>query len=208
MKSVNKHKSILRAATKVFARKGFFSARISDIAKEAKVADGTIYLYFNNKHDILISVFDEQIHLLQQETSERIKQETDPAEMLSIFISNYLQTMKKSKYLAVVIQRELRQADKKIREYRDSKFAAYLNILVEIVELGQKNGIFRADVNPFITRQLIFGALNEISCSWNTSYESHYSLEQVSSEFIQDFSTGFSTIQNKPISSLFFSAEY
>ena len=61
MKSSDKHEKIIRAAVKVFAKKGFFSARISDIAKAAKVADGTIYLYFNNKFDILISVFDEEI---------------------------------------------------------------------------------------------------------------------------------------------------
>ena len=62
MKAVNKHAKIITAATKVFAKKGFFNARISDIAKEAKVADGTIYLYFNNKIDILLSVFEEEIN--------------------------------------------------------------------------------------------------------------------------------------------------
>ena len=61
MKSPDKHRKIIRAATKVFAKKGFFNARISDIAKEAKVADGTIYLYFNNKFDILLSVFEQEI---------------------------------------------------------------------------------------------------------------------------------------------------
>ena len=61
MKSVDKHNKIIISATKVFAKKGFFNARISDIAKEAKVADGTIYLYFNNKFDILISVLEEEI---------------------------------------------------------------------------------------------------------------------------------------------------
>ena len=61
MKAADKHSKIIHAATKVFAKKGFFNARISDIAKEAKVADGTIYLYFNNKFDILISVFEAEI---------------------------------------------------------------------------------------------------------------------------------------------------
>ena len=61
MRISDKHNKIIQAAIKVFARKGFFSARISDIAKKAKVADGTIYLYFNNKYDILISIFEEEI---------------------------------------------------------------------------------------------------------------------------------------------------
>jgi TetR/AcrR family fatty acid metabolism transcriptional regulator len=68
MKAENKHSKIISAAIKVFAKKGFFTARISDIAKEAKVADGTIYLYFNNKYDILLSVFEEEVGKLVEKT--------------------------------------------------------------------------------------------------------------------------------------------
>lgn len=108
MKAENKHIKIISAATKVFAKKGFFTARISDIAKEAKVADGTIYLYFNNKYDILLSVFEEEVGKIVDATKQLIAKETDPVEMLKVYINQHLQAMKKNRYLAEVIQIELR----------------------------------------------------------------------------------------------------
>ena len=89
MKSPDKHRKIIRAATKVFAKKGFFNARISDIAKEAKVADGTIYLYFNNKFDILLSVFEQEIGKLIDQVSLLLKKEDNPKIKLEIFITNH-----------------------------------------------------------------------------------------------------------------------
>ena len=82
MKAANKHSKIIQAATKVFAKKGFFNARISDIAKEAKVADGTIYLYFNNKYDILLSVFEEEVGKIVEKTDKLLSTENDPKKML------------------------------------------------------------------------------------------------------------------------------
>ena len=132
MKSADKHNKIIRAATKVFAKKGFFNARISDIAKEAKVADGTIYLYFNNKFDILISVFEQEIGKLVDQISDLIAKEDDPHKMLEIFIFRHLVEMKKNRNLAEVIQIELRQTNKVIRDYRDNKFSEYINIISKL----------------------------------------------------------------------------
>ena len=97
MKSAHKHAKIIRAATKIFAKKGFFNARISDIAKEAKVADGTIYLYFNNKFDILVSVFEQEIGRMIDQINTLLEKEKDPRKMLEIFITKHLTEMKKNK---------------------------------------------------------------------------------------------------------------
>ena len=93
MKASDKHSKIINAATKVFAKKGFFNARISDIAKEAKVADGTIYLYFNNKFDILISVFEEEIGNLIVQVEKLLASEDDPRKMLEIFARKHLKRL-------------------------------------------------------------------------------------------------------------------
>ncbi|RUM35852.1 MAG: TetR family transcriptional regulator, partial [Desulfobulbus sp.] len=138
MKSPDKHNKIIRAATKVFAKKGFFNARISDIAKEAKVADGTIYLYFNNKFDILISVFEQEIGKLIDQVKTLIDQEENPQKMLEIFINRHLAEMKKNKNLAEVIQIELRQTNKIIRDYRNNNFSEYVNIISTIIKKGQE----------------------------------------------------------------------
>jgi len=190
MKAVDKHAKIIAAATKVFAKKGFFNARISDIAKEAKVADGTIYLYFNNKIDILLSVFEEEIGTIIIQTRKLLDEEQDARKRLEIFVVKHLTTMKKNKYLAEVIQIELRQTTKLVKEYRNSKFNEYIDIIAEIIEQGQRQNIFRQDIKPNLAKRTIFGALDEVSRVWNTSLETHYSVEEAGSQMMKLFVSG------------------
>ena len=190
MKDINKHSKIITAATKVFAKKGFFNARISDIAKEAKVADGTIYLYFNNKYDILISVFEEEIGKIVDQIKKSLAEETDPRKMLEIYATKHLLTMKKNKNLAEVIQIELRQTNKLIKEYRNNKFTEYTDLVAHIIRLGQKQDIYRPDIEPNIAKRFFFGALDEVSRVWNTSLEGHYTVEQISEQLLKIFLSG------------------
>ncbi|MHB8810364.1 MAG: TetR/AcrR family transcriptional regulator [Desulfobulbaceae bacterium] len=190
MKTADKHSKIIRAATKVFAKKGFFNARISDIAKEAKVADGTIYLYFNNKYDMLLSVFEEKIGKLVEQINAQLEKEEDPRRMLEIFIANHLREMKKNKNLAEVIQIELRQTNKIIRDYRNNKFSEYLNIISTIVKLGQAKNVFRKDIMPGIAKRAIFGAMDEIARIWNINMDSEYKIEETELQVIRIFLVG------------------
>ena len=190
MKAVDKHARIISAATKVFAKKGFFVARISDIAKEAKVADGTIYLYFNNKYDILISVFEEEIGKLVQQARKALEKETNPQKMLEIFAARHLAAMKKNKNLAEVIQIELRQTNKIIKDYRNKAFLEYIDIVAEIICLGQKVSLFRDDINSELAKRIFFGALDEISRVWNISLESHYTVDEITNQVLLIFLHG------------------
>jgi TetR/AcrR family transcriptional regulator, fatty acid metabolism regulator protein len=174
MKRADKHSKIICAATKVFANKGFFNARISDIAEEAKVADGTIYLYFNNKFDVLISVFEEEIGGLIEQVSKALDLEPDPKKQLEIFAVKHLTTMQKNRYLAEVIQIELRQSAKPIKEYRNNKFSEYIDIVSAIIKAGQAQDIFRADIKPGIAKRAFFGALDEISRVWTLALDTEY----------------------------------
>ncbi len=184
MKADNKHTKIISAATKVFAKKGFFTARISDIAKEAKVADGTIYLYFNNKYDILLSVFEEEVGKIVDNTKKLIDKEDDPVEMLKVYITQHLLAMKKNRYLAEVIQIELRQTNKVIKAYRDTKFNEYVTMVADIIQLGQKEGKYRTEIKPEIAKRIIFGALDEVCRVWNASLESHYTVDEIADQVI------------------------
>jgi len=190
MKTIDKHGKIIIAATKVFAKKGFFNARISDIAKEAKVADGTIYLYFNNKFDILISVFEEEIGKLIEQIKKAIDKETDPQKMLAIFARKHLTAMKKNKSLAEVIQIELRQSDKRVKEFRNTTFKAYINIISDIIKRGQDENIYREDILPGIAKRAFFGALDEVSRVWTVSLESNYSLDETIDQVLSIFLSG------------------
>ena len=190
MKSLNKHTKILNAATKVFAKKGFFNARISDIAKEAKVADGTIYLYFNNKFDILISVFDEEISNMINQVNKLIDKEDDPKRMLELFINKHLAMMKKNRNLAEVIQIELRQACKIVKNYRNDKFYEYLDIIGTIIQLGQEQGIFRSEVDPEITKRFLFGALDGTARIWTPPSSSKQPADEVATQLSSIFLAG------------------
>ncbi len=190
MKSPDKHRKIIRAATKVFAKKGFFNARISDIAKEAKVADGTIYLYFNNKVDILLSVFEQEIGKLIDQVIQLLEKEENSKDKLVVFITNHLEEMKKNRYLAEVIHIELRQTSKLIREYRKTKFSEYLDIIAAIIEEGQQEGIFRQEIKPEIAKQIIFGSLDEVAGIWQIGVECPFTSEEVSGQIAAIFQTG------------------
>jgi TetR/AcrR family fatty acid metabolism transcriptional regulator len=190
MKAVDKHSKIIHAATKVFAKKGFFNARISDIAKEAKVADGTIYLYFNNKFDILISVFEEEIGGLIEQVTKSLALEPDPRKQLRIFATKHLTMMKKNKNLAEVIQIELRQSTKLIKDYRNNKFSEYIDIISTIIKNGQAQNIYRADIKPGIAKRAFFGALDEISRVWSLSLDTEYTLDETINQIMDIFLSG------------------
>ncbi len=186
----DKHRKIIKASTKVFAKKGFFNARISDIAKEAKVADGTIYLYFNNKFDILLSVFDQEIGRLVDQVTTLLEKEDDPRKMLEIFIRKHLAEMKRNRNLAEVIQIELRQTNKLIKDYRNNQFSEYLNILSAIIKKGQQEKIFRQDIMPGIAKRAIFGGLDEISRIWSLKLETNYTVDEAAKQVSDIFQLG------------------
>ena len=177
----------------MFAKKGFFNARISDIAKGAKVADGTIYLYFNNKFDILISVLEEEIGKIIEQIEKAIEKETDPVKMLTIFIEKHLSAMKQNKNLAEVIHIELRQSDRLVKEYRNTSFKQYIDVISRIIRKGQERGIYRTDIQPDIAKRAFFGALDEVSRIWTTPGNVQYSVEETSEQIVALFLSGMRT---------------
>ena len=195
MRTADKHSKIIDAAIKVFSRKGFYNARISDIAKEAQVADGTIYLYFNNKYDILISLFEEEIGKIILEVKLLIEQESDPREMLRIFAHHHLRMMEEKRELAEVLQMELRQCNKFMREYRNTKFIEYVDIVSATVRKGMEMGLFRADVMPGVFKRAFFGALDETARLWVLSPDHSYTIDEAAAQISAIFLEGILTKQ-------------
>ena len=104
-----KHGLILRAAIRVFSRKGFFNAKVADVAREAGVADGTVYLYFKNKDHLLVSIFDETMAEAIAEGREAVASLENPRHKLERIAGLHLDRMGRDRDLAVVFQVELRQ---------------------------------------------------------------------------------------------------
>src|SRR5688500_11204246 len=106
----DKRARILESALRVFASKGFFGAKVSDIASEAGVADGTIYLYFKSKDDLLISLFEEQMGFILGALSTAMRGAPSAADKLRRFIRAYIELVEQNPRGAEVITVELRQS--------------------------------------------------------------------------------------------------
>lgn len=191
-KKPEKYHNILDAAVKVFARKGFFQARVSEIAREAEVADGTIYLYFHNKDDILISLFEDGMQKVIDSVRAEIDKETDPLKKIQCFARAHLALVENNKDMAEIIQVELRQSSKFMKEYRNEKFYEYLNLIETVVREGQAQGVIRKDVEPGIVKRAFFGALDEMSRLWVLSSRRKYSLNTAARQISDFFIRGIS----------------
>lgn len=172
----NKRDRILRAATQVFAHRGFYNSKISEIAKAASVADGTIYLYFKNKDDLLISLFEEEMSKIIRKMKDEINQVEGFENKIRKFIEVHLDLIAENKELAEVLQIELRQSHKFMKEYMGTKLNDYLNVISSIISQGQKSGEVRPDIIPGIAKRILFGALDELSGFWVLSKNKRYSI--------------------------------
>ncbi len=169
----DKGAAILGAATRVFARRGFFNAQVADVAREAGVAAGTVYLYFRSKDDLLTSIFEESMTRALQETERALAGVTDPIERLRRLARVHLGGLGSQRDLAVVFQVELRQSTKFIERFSAAQLRTYLDHLRDAVCAGQQAGLFRADLNATLAAKAIFGALDEMVTNWVLSNRNH-----------------------------------
>lgn len=162
----DKRRRIIDAAVKVFAEKGFFGSKVSEIAEAAGVADGTIYLYFKSKDDILISLFSEKMSEIVKQLQAILSEIDDPETKMRRYVIEHLKLVARQPDLMQVLTVELRQSARFIKEYSPKAFARYLAVIGSIIEEGQKSGVFRRDVDAGILRRALFGLIDEISLEW------------------------------------------
>ena len=155
-----KRQRILDAALHVFAQKGFYNTKVSEIAREAGVADGTIYNYFKSKDDILILLFEDRMDWILERLETELQ--GDVESQIRTYISLHLGIAEIAPDLAEFITVELRQSDKFLRDYANEKFVNYLRILTALIQRGQSEGVIRLDVDAKLTARAIFGALDEL----------------------------------------------
>lgn len=170
-----KRKEILRAAIRVFARSGFFNSKVSDVARQAGVADGTIYLYFRNKDDLLISLFDQIMGDFVSRASRALAAVNDPVEKLRRLAQLHLEGLGRNRDLAVVFQIELRHSSKFMARFSRTRLADYFKLIQEVVRDGQRQGLFRKGLHEKIVTKCFFGMLDEMATNWILS-ERRYDL--------------------------------
>src|SRR3989440_11195377 len=187
--SSGKRESILRAATRVFARNGYFNSKVADIGRAADVADGTVYLYFKSKDEILHSIFDQNMAEAIAAGRKLIENLDDPREKLRRIAKLHLERLGADRDLAVVFQVELRGSTKFMEEFSAAGFAEYLGLLGGKFEEGQRVGVFRKELNATIAAKILFGALDEMATNWIISKRS-YNLEPMADAVMDVFLNG------------------
>jgi len=180
---------ILRAATDVFASRGFFNAQVADVARAAGIAAGTVYLYFRSKDDLLVSIFERTMRDGLEDGRKMVAAIDDPTERLRRFARLHLARLGRDRNLAIVFQVELRQSTKFMERFSSTLLRDYLGLIRSAIADGQHAGMFRATLSATGAAKMFFGALDEMATNWILSRR-RYSLEADADAVVDLFVNG------------------
>ena len=188
MPDPEKPQQIIDAAVRVFARNGYHNSRVSDIAREAGIASGTIYLYFKTKDEILVTLFREKMARFVALVRREIGSEGDAVAKIRRLVALHFQVFEENPELAEVVQVELRQGQKFFRGASAHEVSAYFDLIESVLEEGMAAGKIRADVSAKIATKMLFGAMDQLTTSWvlgKRKYRLTDAAESVARMFLQ-----------------------
>ena len=178
-KDYTKKSKILNSAIKIISKKGFFNASISEIAKSAGVADGSVYTYFRGKNEILVEAFSFVLDKILKKVKKELEKTSDPIEKIKCIVRMHVEFMEKHPDIANFLQIQLRQSNREIRIHIKNEMRKYYHILGSILDEGIKAGKVRDDVDKRIIGSLIFGTVDEIITSWVLSEKKESLVEKL-----------------------------
>jgi TetR/AcrR family transcriptional regulator, fatty acid metabolism regulator protein len=184
-----KRDAILRAATDVFAERGYFNAQVADVARAAGVAAGTVYLYFRSKDDVLVSIFERTMREALADGRAGVADIRDPRQRLQKLARLHLARLGRDRNLAIVFQVELRQSTKFMERLSSTLLRDYLGLIRSAIADGQREGMFRSHLNPTAAAKMLFGALDEMATNWILS-KRRYQLEAEADAVLDLFING------------------
>ena len=168
-RTMSKSDRIIDAAVKVIAKNGYHGAKVTAIAKEAGVADGTIYLYFKNKEHLLISLFQAKMGSFIEYSEAQIAHHQSATQQLAGLIEAHLEQLSVDYDLAVVTQIELRQSNQEMRHNIAAVLKPYLHLIDRVIRNGMESGEFSNELDYRLARQMVFGTIDEVVTSWMAS---------------------------------------
>ena len=166
MRDPDKPQQIIEAAVRVFARKGYYNSRVSDIAREAGIAAGTIYLYFKTKDDILVTLFRDKMAEFVGALRKAIADEPDAASKVRRLVALHFCMLEENPDLAEVVQVELRQGQKFFRGASSQEIGAYFALIGSVLEEGVAEERFRSSLPVKVATKMLFGAMDQMATSW------------------------------------------
>ena len=166
MRDPDKHEQIIEAAIRVFARAGYYNSRVSDIASEAGIASGTIYLYFKTKDEILVTLFREKMTEWVAHVRREIAGVGDPVAKIRRLVELHFTVLEANPALAEVVQVELRQGHKFFRGASAHEVSAYFDLIGSVLDEGVAAGLLRNDLPVKVATKVLFGAMDQVATSW------------------------------------------
>ena len=188
-----KYQRILDAAVEVIAENGYFNSPVSAIAARAGVADGTIYLYFKSKDDVLRTAIDTTFGRFYRQVEEQFKTMHSPREQMEYIARLHLESSSVNRSMAVLMQTEMRQSAKFIAEFSHHHLVKYIQVVREVVRRGQQEGVFRQDVSDGVVAHCMFGAIDELLSSaifTNREYNAQKTASQVMDVLLHGIGVG------------------
>jgi TetR/AcrR family fatty acid metabolism transcriptional regulator len=165
-RTVDKRSVILDAALKTFVKRGYPETRVSEIAAEAKVAEGTLYNYFKSKEDLLLALFDEKWGGIIDGIRKKISRLDDPNKKLKVMFSVVVRLFRKDRHLAEIFLVDVKQSSIFMKNYPVNRVVEFIDLIEEILEEGKRKGIYRKDLDTHVAKMIIFGAAQGILLSW------------------------------------------
>jgi TetR/AcrR family fatty acid metabolism transcriptional regulator len=188
MPDPEKPHQIIDAAIRVFARNGYYNSRVSDIAREAGIAAGTIYLYFKTKDEILVTMFREKMAAWVAFLRREIARQPDAVAKIRRLVALHFEVLEADPDLAEVVQVELRQGHKFFRGASAHEVSAYFDLIGSVLEEGIAEGLVRHDLPVKVATKMLFGAMDQVATSWvlgKRGYRLADSAEAVADIFLQ-----------------------
>jgi len=164
--AVDKRRMILDAAVRVFARQGFHTCRVSDIADEAGVAYGLVYHYFQSKDEVLDTLFLERWNVMLDAIRETDAQPIPAREKLHAIASFIVDSYRHDPDLMKVIIVEVTRAANSFGAVHLAKIAEAYEQISGIVEQAQRRGEFRSTISPEFAAMAFYGAIEQVLTGW------------------------------------------
>ena len=162
LKNPRKGAAILRAAQHIFAKKGFQTATVSDIAQKAKVSEATIYEYFSSKEELLFSIPAETIREYHEKNREILPHIQGAANKLRFLIQRHLGLYGDNPDYATVVMLILKGSRNFLKTNAYKIVQSSARNYIQVFEEGIQNGEFRSDINPYLVRALIWGSIEHL----------------------------------------------
>jgi TetR/AcrR family transcriptional regulator, fatty acid metabolism regulator protein len=166
IESSEKTDLILDAAVKVFADKGYYGARVSDIAQEAGIAYGLVYHYFKNKEDLLISIFRSRWGQFDQAVKKIMEEKDDPRQMIRSIVKFLFRSYKNNPKMIEVMILDVAKSTRFFNGENIKQFTDIFSLISEIVLRGQEQGIFKKDLDAKLAAYCLYGAVERIMLRW------------------------------------------